>query len=112
MSVDEIDEIDCSSKNRLLQPNFFGPKVIYEAKVLIKSLLTSTIIMAIFKKIWQRIKAVFGSKDKEKIFTWDLARFEATMQAETDEALQLPYNFTTAGTAPNIWIFAVCDVDF
>jgi len=33
-AFNEIGEIDCLSKNHLLQPNFIWPIVIYEAKVL------------------------------------------------------------------------------
>ena len=67
--------------------------------------------MAIFKKIWQRMKAVFGSKDKEKIFTWDLARFEAAMKEEELEEME-DVLLATAVTKRNSWMFAVCDVDF
>ena len=70
------------------------------------------IIMAIFKKIWQRMKAVFGSKDKEKIFTWDLARFEAAMKEEEEMEQMEEVLLATPVTKRNGWMFAVCDVDF
>ena len=42
--------------------------------------------MSWFKKSCRRLKEkVFGSKKKEKIFTWDQARFEEMMNAESEE---------------------------
>ena len=42
--------------------------------------------MSWFKKSCRRLKEkVFGSKKKEKIFTWDQARFEKMMNAESEE---------------------------
>ena len=70
------------------------------------------IIMEFFKKSWRRIKKVFGSKDKEKIFTWDLARFEAAMKEEEEMEETEEVLLATAVTKRNGWMFAVCDVDF
>ena len=61
------------------------------------------------------MKAVFGSKDKEKIFTWDLARFEAAMKEEEEEEEMAEMEevlLATPVTKQNGWMFAVCDVDF